>query len=42
MTHVLVDGLHMRPAQLDALPGVPELHLWQTDGNLLIFLLTAP
>lgn len=40
VTHVLVDGRNMRPAQLDALPTFPELHLWQTDGNLRIYLLT--
>jgi hypothetical protein len=40
VTHVLVDGRNMRPAQLDALPQFPELHLWQTDGNLRIYLLT--
>ncbi len=42
VTHVLVDRRNMRPAQLAALPTVPELHLWQTDGNLEIYLLTAP
>ncbi len=41
VTHVLVDGRNMRPAQLEALPTVPELHLWQTDGNLRIYLLTG-
>ncbi|HUR35194.1 MAG TPA: hypothetical protein VM032_15430 [Vicinamibacterales bacterium] len=41
VTHVLVDGRNMRPAQLEALPSYPELHLWQTDGNLRIYLLTA-
>ncbi|MFN7917005.1 MAG: hypothetical protein U0Q55_16800 [Vicinamibacterales bacterium] len=40
VTHVLVDGRNMRPAQLEALPNFPELHLWQTDGNLRIYLLT--
>ena len=38
---VLVDGRNMRPAQLEALPTFPELHLWQTDGNLRVYLLTA-
>ncbi|MGC4083802.1 MAG: hypothetical protein QM736_17240 [Vicinamibacterales bacterium] len=41
VTHVLVDGRNMRPAQLDALATFPELHLWQTDGNLRIYLLTG-
>ncbi|MEQ1729230.1 MAG: hypothetical protein ABL982_12715, partial [Vicinamibacterales bacterium] len=41
VTHVLVDGRNMRPAQLEALPTVPELHLWQTDGNLRVYLLTG-
>ncbi len=41
VTHVMVDGRHMRPAQLDALATFPELHLWQTDGNLRIYLLTG-
>lgn len=41
VTHVLVDGRNMRPAQLEALATFPELHLWQTDGNLRIYLLTG-
>ena len=41
VTHVLVDGRNMRPAQLEALANFPELHLWQTDGNLRIYLLTS-
>jgi hypothetical protein len=42
VTHVLVDGRNMRPAQLEALAEFPELHLWQSDGNLRIYLLTDP
>jgi len=40
VTHVLIDSQNMRPAQIDALPNFPELHLWTTDGNLRIYLLT--
>jgi hypothetical protein len=40
VTHVLVDSRQMRPAQVEALASFPELHLWQTDGNLRIYLLT--
>lgn len=40
VTFVLVDGGNMRPAQLEALANFPELHLWQTDGNRRIYLLT--
>lgn len=41
VTHVLVDGRNMRPQQLQGLETFPELHLWQTDGNLRIYLLTG-
>ena len=40
VTHVLVDSRNMRPAQVEALSNFPELHLWETDGNLKIYLLT--
>lgn len=41
VTHVLVDGRSMRPAQVEGLATFPELHLWQTDGNVRIYLLTS-
>ena len=40
VTHVIVDGPAMRPGRVDALANFPELHLWQTDGNVRIYLLT--
>jgi hypothetical protein len=30
----------MRPGRVEALAGFPELHLWQIDGNVRIYLLT--
>jgi hypothetical protein len=39
---VLVDGRNMRPAQLEQLSQVQELSLWETDGNLGIYLLSRP
>jgi len=42
VTHVLVDGRNMRPERLERLGQVPELSLWQTDGNLGIYLLSRP
>jgi hypothetical protein len=41
VTHVIVDGPAMRPGRLEALANFPELHLWQTDGALRIYLLTG-
>ena len=41
VTHVIVDGPAMRPGRVDALANFPELHLWQTDGNVTIYLLTG-
>jgi len=41
VTHVIVDGPAMRPGRVDALARFPELHLWQTDGNVRIYLLTG-
>ena len=39
VTYVLVDSRNMRPAAMARLPGFPELTLWQSDGNLNIYLL---
>jgi hypothetical protein len=39
VTHVLVDGRSMNEDVLARLANVPELSLWGTDGNLLIYLL---
>lgn len=41
VTHVLVDGRNMRPERLALLDDFPQLHLWVTDGNLRVYLLTA-
>jgi hypothetical protein len=41
VTHVLVDSRNMRPGRVEALANYPELHFWQSDGNLRIYLLTA-
>lgn len=40
VTHVLVDGRSMRPDRLAQLGRVPELSLWETDGDLRIYLLS--
>ena len=42
VTHVLVDGRNMRPERLGQLGQVRELSLWETDGNLGIYLLSRP
>jgi hypothetical protein len=42
VTHVLVDGRNMRPERLGQLSQVRELSLWETDGNLGIYLLSRP
>lgn len=41
VTHVYVDARSMRPGQVDAIASFPELHLWQTDGNMRVYLLTS-
>ncbi len=42
VTHVLVDGRNMRPERLGSLEHVRELSLWETDGNLRIYVLSRP
>jgi hypothetical protein len=41
VTHVIVNGPAMRPGRLEALGRFPQLHLWQTDGAIRIYLLTG-
>jgi hypothetical protein len=41
VTHVIVDGPAMRPGRVELLANFPELHLWQTDGAIRMYLLTA-
>ncbi len=41
VTHVLVDGRNMTADRLAQLADFPQLHLWVTDGNLRVYLLTA-
>jgi hypothetical protein len=41
VTHVIVESRSMRPGPLEAIERTPELHLWQTDGNVRIYLLTS-
>ena len=41
VTHVLVDSRHMRPHKVAELAAFSELHLWVTDGNLRIYVLSS-